>query len=163
MKKQKIGFELSVYDRKEDLSQIEQKLLSEAEEARENAYAPYSNFKVGAAVLLENGETVIGNNQENASYPSGLCAERVAIFQTGAKYPGVTIKSIAISATSNDYVVDKPAGPCGNCRQSIIEYEQKQKSPISLLLSGEKGQIFKCDSVADILPLAFSNSFLTDS
>ncbi|UII78435.1 cytidine deaminase [Flagellimonas sp. CMM7] len=163
MKKQHIGFELSVYNREEDLSQNEQKLLSDAEHARENAYAPYSNFKVGAAVLLENGETVIGNNQENSSYPSGLCAERVAIFQAGAKYPGISIKSIAISATSKDYVVDSPAGPCGNCRQSIIEYEQKQKSPISILLRGEIGAIYKCDSIADILPLAFSSSFLSDS
>ncbi|MEO9512029.1 MAG: cytidine deaminase [Flavobacteriaceae bacterium] len=163
MRKQHISFELSIYDTSEDLSRIEQKLLSEAEKARENAYAPYSNFKVGAAVLLENGVTVVGNNQENSSYPSGLCAERVAIFHAGAQYPDVTIKSIAISATSKDYVVDVPAGPCGNCRQSIIEYEQKQEAPISILLRGQIGPIYKCDSVADILPLAFSSSFLSDS
>ncbi|MGW9687287.1 cytidine deaminase [Flagellimonas sp. 2504JD1-5] len=163
MQKKQVGFELTIYDDAHELSQTEQKLLSEAEQARENAYSPYSNFKVGAAVLLANGEVVIGNNQENSSYPSGLCAERVAVFQAGAKYPGVAIKSIAISATSNGYVVDKPAGPCGNCRQSIIEYEQKQKSPISVLLRGEVGPIFKCDSINDILPLAFSSSFLGDS
>ncbi|WP_420320258.1 cytidine deaminase [Flagellimonas sp.] len=163
MKKKQVGFELSIYDDAYELSQMEQKLLKEAELARENAYAPYSNFKVGAAVLLENGEIVIGNNQENSSYPSGLCAERVAVFQAGAKFPGVTIKSIAISATSNNYVVDKPAGPCGNCRQSIIEYEQKQESPISILLRGEVGPVFKCNSISDILPLAFSRSFLGDS
>ncbi len=163
MKKKRIGFELSIFENPEELSQIEQKLLREAEQARENAYSPYSNFKVGAAVLLDNGETVIGNNQENASYPSGLCAERVAVFQAGAKYPGVPIKAIAISATSKDYVVDSPAAPCGNCRQSIIEYEQRQKTPISLMLRGETGPIHKCASMADILPLAFSSSFLTDS
>ncbi|MGX1929897.1 cytidine deaminase [Flagellimonas sp. 2504JD4-2] len=163
MEKKQIGFELTIYEHTHELSQIEQKLLHEAEVARESAYSPYSNFKVGAAVLLENGEIVIGNNQENSSYPSGLCAERVAVFQAGARFPGVVIKTIAISATSENYVVDKPAGPCGNCRQSIIEYEQKQQSPISILLRGEIGPIFKCNSVNDILPLAFSSSFLGDS
>ena len=163
MKKQQIGFELFIYETIEELSQNEQKLLVEAERARENAYAPYSSFKVGAAVLLDNGEIVIGNNQENASYPSGLCAERVAVFQAGAKYPGVPINTIVITATSKDYVVDNPAAPCGNCRQSIIEYEQRQKKPIAILLRGETGPIFKCSSMADILPLAFSSSFLSDS
>lgn len=163
MKKQQIGFELFIYETIEELSQNEQKLLVEAERARENAYAPYSSFKVGAAVLLDNGEIVIGNNQENASYPSGLCAERVAVFQAGAKYPGVPINTIVITATSKDYVVDNPAAPCGNCRQSIIEYEQRQKKPIAILLRGETGPIYKCSSMADILPLAFSSSFLSDS
>lgn len=163
MKKQHIGFELSIYESPEELSQMEQRLLRLAEEARENAYSPYSNFKVGAAVLLENGEVVIGNNQENASYPSGLCAERVAVFQAGAKYPGVAIQTIAVSATSRTYAVSSPAAPCGNCRQSIIEYEQRQKSPIAILLRGEHGPIYKCASMNDIMPLAFSSSFLSDS
>lgn len=163
MKKQQVSFELSIFEDIGELSPEEQQLLNVAEQSRNNAYAPYSNFQVGAAVLLANGEIVIGNNQENSSYPSGLCAERVAVFQAGAKYPGVTIKSIAISATSKNYVVDQPAGPCGNCRQSIIEYEQKQKSPISLLLRGQTGPIYKCNSINDILPLAFSSSFLGDS
>ncbi|MEZ4811535.1 MAG: cytidine deaminase [Allomuricauda sp.] len=163
MKKEHIGFELTIFEHTDELSQIEQKLLAAAEKARESAYAPYSNFQVGAAVLMENGEIVIGSNQENASYPSGLCAERVAVFQAGAKYPGVSIKSIAVSAASKDHVVEVPAAPCGNCRQSIIEYEQKQKSPISILLKAEKGPIYKCTSMADILPLAFGSSFLGDS
>ena len=102
----------------------------------------------------------MGNNQENASYPSGLCAERVAVFQAGARFPGVAIKTIAVNAASNDYVVDKPAAPCGNCRQSISEYEIKQGTPIALLMMGESGQILKCASIADILPLAFNGSFL---
>lgn len=163
MKKKQVSFELSIYEDVGELSPEEQNLLNIAQQARNDAYAPYSNFQVGAAVLLANGEIVIGNNQENSSYPSGLCAERVAVFQAGAKYPGVTIKSIAISAGSKNYVVDRPAGPCGNCRQAIIEYEQKQKSPISLLLRGQTGSIYKCNSIDDILPLAFSNSFLGDS
>ena len=114
----------------------------------------------GEFILLENNEVVIGNNQENASYPSGLCAERVAVFQAGAKYPGVNIRSIAISATSRNYKVDTPAAPCGNCRQSISEYEFKQKQPIQILMMGEVGEVLKCSSIGDILPLAFNNSFL---
>lgn len=163
MEKKQIGFELLVFEDTSELSQNEQKLLHMAEQARENAYAPYSRFKVGAAVLLENGEVVIGNNQENASYPSGLCAERVAVFQAGARYPGAAIKAVAISAASQDHVLQMPAAPCGNCRQSIMEYEQKQKSPITLLMKAEKGPIYKCTSMADILPLAFNSSFLSDS
>lgn len=163
MEKKKIGFELLIFEDETELSQNERKLLRNAMEAKENAYAPYSKFKVGAAVLLENGQVVIGNNQENASYPSGLCAERVAVFQAGAKYPGVAITSIAISASSSQQEEAVPAAPCGNCRQSIIEYEQKQKSPISIILGSEKGPIYKCISMADILPLAFNSSFLKDS
>lgn len=160
MKKQSIAFDLLVYESLEELSEADQKLMLLAVEARKNAYAPYSNFQVGAALLLENGEVVIGNNQENACYPAGLCAERVAIFQAGAKYPGIVIKAIAISATSVNYQVDSPAAPCGNCRQSISEYEVKQKQPIQLLMMGEVGEVQKCNSIGDILPLAFTNSFL---
>lgn len=163
MEKKTVAFQLSIYKATDELSQTDMDLLEKAVAARNDAYAPYSNFQVGAAVLMENGEIVIGNNQENASYPSGLCAERVAVFQAGAKYPNQTIKAIAISATSKNYVVDTPAGPCGNCRQSIAEYEQKQKSPIAIIMRGEEGKVFKCDSIGDLLPLTFSNSFLRDS
>ena len=163
MDKRNIGLELSIYDSENELSQVYRELLDNSVMARKNAYAPYSNFQVGAAILLENGEIVIGNNQENASYPSGLCAERVAIFQAGALFPGISVLAIAISAASKNYVVDTPAGPCGNCRQSIAEYEQKQKTPITIIMRGEKGKIFKCNSIADLLPLAFNNSFLGDS
>ena len=160
MKKQTISFELSVFESLEELNEQDHNLMLMAIDARKDAYAPYSNFMVGAAVLLENDKVVIGSNQENASYPSGLCAERVAVFQAGAKYPGVAIKSIAITAMSKTNLVEKPAAPCGNCRQAISEYEYKQKSPIELLLMGEKGEIIKCQSLADILPLGFDNSYL---
>ena len=163
MEKKQISFELSIFENMEELSQSEQKLLQAADRARENAYAPYSNFQVGAALLLENGEIIIGSNQENASYPSGLCAERVAVFQAGARFPGVAIKMLAITVASKEHLVDSPAAPCGNCRQSIMEYEQNQKSPIVLLLKAEKGPIYKCNSMGDILPLAFNSSFLGDS
>ncbi len=160
MNKRTITFELLVFDSFDELSSVDKTLMKSAIEARENAYAPYSNFRVGAAVLLKNGEVVVGNNQENASYPSGLCAERVAVFQAGARFPGITIKSIAISAASKDYVVSDPAAPCGNCRQSISEYEVRQGSSIALLMMGETGKVLKCSSVADILPLAFDSSYL---
>lgn len=160
MKKQNITFELEIYESVDELHEADQKLMLTAVGARKNAYAPYSNFQVGAALLLENGEVVIGNNQENACYPTGLCAERVAIFQAGAKYPGVVIKSIAISATSMNYKVDTPAAPCGGCRQAISEYEVRQKQPIQIFMMGEVGAVLKCSSIGDILPLAFTNSFL---
>ena len=160
MEKRRISFDLLVFETLDELSKSEKALMKIAVEARENAYAPYSQFMVGAAVLLANKEIVIGNNQENASYPSGLCAERVALFQAGAKYPKVEIKTIAISASSKTHKVDRPAAPCGNCRQAIAEYEQKQNSPISILMMGDSGKIFKCESLEDILPLAFGSSYL---
>ena len=160
MKKKKISFDLSIYETIEKLSVDELELMNAAVSARKNAYAPYSQFQVGAAALLDNGEVVIGNNQENASFPAGLCAEGVAVFQAGARFPGVVIKMIAISAASKKSKVDKPTAPCGICRQSISEYENRQKSAIVLLLMGETGEVFKCESVADILPLGFDNSFL---
>ncbi|NKI28153.1 cytidine deaminase [Arenibacter sp. 6A1] len=160
MKKQKISFDLMVYETKDELEQKDQELMEAAINARNDAYSPYSKFNVGAAILLDNGEVVIGNNQENACYPAGLCAERVAIFYASAKYPGTIIRSIAISATSQNYCMDKPAAPCGSCRQVISEYEVKQEQPIAIILMGETGEVLKCQSISDILPLAFNKSFL---
>jgi len=159
-KQVQISFDITVFDSFDQLNQEDKQLMQEAVNVRLNAYAPYSNFQVGAAVLLENGEVVIGSNQENASYPSGLCAERVAIFHAGAKYPGITITKIAISATSKNYQVTTPVAPCGNCRQTIFEYEYKQKTPIKLLLMGESGSVVQCNALEDILPLGFNNSYL---
>jgi cytidine deaminase len=163
MKTIKMGFTLTEYNSAQELPAQYGRLMQKAVEVRKNAYAPYSNFRVGAAVLLESGEVVLGNNQENASYPSGLCAERVAIFHAGANYPNQKIMAVAISAASDDYEVKEPAGPCGNCRQSMAEYEYKQKAPIVLILQGESGPVVTCESIADILPLGFNNSFLSDS
>jgi cytidine deaminase len=160
LKKHQLVIDYSVYATLGDMDSEDIALMEQAVKARANAYAPYSNFQVGAAVLLENGEVVIGNNQENASYPSGLCAERVAIFHAGAKFPGVIVKAVAITATSKNFVVDEPAAPCGNCRQAMIEYEQKQKQPVKILMMGEKGNVIKFNSLSDILPLAFDNTFL---
>lgn len=155
-----ISFDIVVYDALEELEQADRELLIRARAAAANAYAPYSNFQVGAAVLLENGAWVQGSNQENASYPSGLCAERVAIFYAGAHYPGVPIQSIGIAVFSKNYEVNEPAAPCGNCRQAIYEYEHRQKSPIRILMMGNSGKVVQCHAIGDILPLAFNNSYL---
>jgi len=160
MKKRKQEFEYTLFDSGEGLSSENKSLMGIAIAARKGAYAPYSKFKVGAAVLLENGKTVIGSNQENASYPAGVCAERVAMMYAGAKYPDFEIKAIAISATSENHQVDKPVSSCGICRQTMAEYEQKQKGPIEILMMGETGAIIKCDSTLDLIPFAFDSSFL---
>ncbi|MDF4223271.1 cytidine deaminase [Maribacter sp. M208] len=156
----KISFDIKVYDSLSELSSGDQNLMSVAVKARKRAYAPYSSFNVGASVLLENGEIIEGNNQENASYPSGLCAERVAVFYAGSKYPGMKIKAIAITAASLNHEVNEPAAPCGNCRQAISEYEFRQQEPIKILLMGETGSVIECNSLADLLPLGFNSSFL---
>ena len=158
--KKKIGFDILIHESFQDLKSSDKMLLERSVEARNNAYAPYSNFQVGAALELENGEIVTGNNQENASYPSGLCAERVAVFYAGAKFPNIAIKTLAISVISKNIEVLEPAAPCGNCRQSLFEYEYRQKSPIRILMMGAKGKVVECPSIADILPLGFDNSYL---
>ncbi|MEH6512888.1 cytidine deaminase [Maribacter arcticus] len=155
-----ISFDITIYNKLEELQEEDKMLMNAAVSARKRAYAPYSDFYVGASVLLDNGEIVEGNNQENASYPSGLCAERVAIFYAGSKYPGMKIKAIAISAASLNHEVNEPVAPCGNCRQSISEYEFRQKEPIRILLMGETGSVIECDSLADLLPLGFNSSYL---
>jgi len=135
-------------------------LMNKAIEARGNAYAPYSKFHVGAALLLDNGEIVLGNNQENAAYPSGMCAERVAIWQAGSLFPGVKIKKLAISASSTITKVDKPIGPCGACRQTLSEYEINQKEPFPVIFMGEVGEIVKTPSLLSLLPFSFDSSYL---
>lgn len=151
---------LDVYESFDELPVAIQNLMERACEARDNAYAPYSKFQVGAALLLENDEVVIGSNQENASYPSGLCAERTAIFYASARFPGAAIKTIAISAKSLNHRVMTPIPPCGSCRQAIAEYEIKQESPIEIFFMGETGKVVKSGSLKELLPLIFDNSYL---
>jgi len=160
MQEIKITATLMCYDHIEELPQNIQELMESAVEAREKAYAPYSNFRVGAALFLENGEIIQGSNQENAAYPSGLCAERVAIFHAGATYPGVKIKYIAITATSDNHINKTPIPPCGACRQSIAEYEMRQETPIEIYFMGGEGKIMKSNSLKDLLPLVFDKSYL---
>lgn len=151
---------LEVYDSLDELPENLQDLMKQAFEARDNAYAPYSKFQVGAAILLDNGEVVTGSNQENASYPSGLCAERTAIFYAGAKYPDATVQRLAISAKSKNHQVITPIPPCGACRQSIAEYEVRQESPIEIYFMGESGKVVKSNSLKELLPLVFDNAYL---
>ncbi|NER15002.1 cytidine deaminase [Leptobacterium flavescens] len=160
MKELKITTSFTVYEQLEELPEEILSLMQKAVESRQKAYAPYSEFRVGAALLLDNGEVVLGNNQENACYPSGLCAERVAIYHAGAIYPDARITAIAITASSDNYEVKDPAPPCGACRQSIAEYEIKQKQPIPIYFMGKSGKILKSDSVKNLLPLTFDSSFL---
>ena len=143
MQEIKITTTLTCYENIEELPQNIQKLMQDAIKARKNAYAPYSKFRVGAAMLLENGVVVSGNNQENAAYPSGLCAERVAIYHAGAVYPGVKILQIAITATSDNQINKTPIPPCGSCRQAIAEYEMRQDSDIEIYFMGGEGKIMK--------------------
>ncbi|MEL6917275.1 MAG: cytidine deaminase [Bacteroidota bacterium] len=165
MKKKQVVFEFTSFNSLEDLPSTERQLMDAAVQARENAYAPYSNFNVGAAVLLANGEVVIGNNQENASYPSGLCAERVAIFQAGARYPNVQINMVAITATSRNYVVKEPAAPCGNCRQAMSAMDSHLKtSPVSPINKSTIGVFCFCSYSAMAclqLPQGAAGSFTT--
>jgi len=160
MKPLTITSHLEVYDSLDEIPQDVKHLMQEAIKVRENAYAPYSRFKVGAAILLENDEVVVGSNQENASYPSGLCAERTAVYAAGAKYPNSRILKIAITAKSLRQEVISPVPPCGACRQALIEYEVKQEVPIEIYFMGETGKVVKAESIKDLLPLVFDNSWL---
>jgi cytidine deaminase len=152
--------ELEVYKSIKDLILKDAELLVAAKKMVKTAYAPYSEFHVGAAVLLENGEIIAGNNQENAAYPSGLCAERVALFYAGSQYPTIAIKTIAISVKSKNVIISEPLSTCGGCRQVIAEYENKFKKPIRIIMSGEKGQIYIANSIESLLPLMFSKKYL---
>ena len=150
----------TIYQDAKELNSSDKNLLLKAIEAKKNAYAPYSNFSVGASLLLENGLIIQGNNQENAAYPSGICAERVAIWYAASQYPNVSIKKIFISASSIHRIVDQPIAPCGACRQAILEYESKQTNHIEIYFTGETGEIIKANSINDLLPYAFDRSSL---
>ena len=155
-----ISTRFSVFESVLELPNDIQNLMKQAIAVRKNAYAPYSKFKVGAALLLDNGQLVLGSNQENAAYPSGLCAERVAIFQAGAIYPDAKILKMAITAASDTNQTTAPIPPCGSCRQSIAEYEIKQDFPIEIYFMGEIGVIYKSDSIKNLLPFMFDKKFL---
>lgn len=160
MKEVKIESILIVFENKDELPVEVALLMYKAVEARDKAYAPYSNFNVGAAILLDNGEIIMGSNQENASYPSGLCAERTAIYYAGSEYPKAKIIRMAISATSKIKPTNSPIPPCGACRQAIAEYEVKQKNPIEIYFMGETGKVAKSASLANLLPLIFDKTVL---
>lgn len=160
MKQLKIDTVIDIFDEFSELPSQVQKLMLQAFEARDKAYAPYSNFCVGAAVLLNNDVVFTGSNQENASYPSGLCAERTAIYYAGAQHPSVPIKTLAISAKSPSQELTLPVPPCGACRQAIAEYELNQEQPIEIYFMGDRGQVYRSESLKNILPLLFTKKYL---
>jgi cytidine deaminase len=155
-----IQAEVKTFPNRTELPVKEADLLEIAHEAAKHAYAPYSRFKVGAAVLLGNGHIVSGNNQENAVYPSGMCAERVALFYAAAQFPETPIAKIAITAIGHEKSTNQPVPPCGSCRQALLEYEMKFGEPIEIIMAGEKGEVFIAKSAADLLPLSFNSDFL---
>lgn len=138
----------------DELPPAEQALVQKAIDATNNSYARYSNFHVGAACLLENGNVVIGANQENAAFPSGLCAERTAIFAAQANHPDQPITTLAIAARNVNGLQKSPISPCGACRQVVLEIEDRYQRPVRILLYGTEG-IYVFESIKDLLPFSF--------
>ncbi len=155
MVKKDIRITIEEYDSMPDLGQADMNLMELAESSLKDAYAVYSHYRVGAALKLSNGKVITGNNQENAAYPSGLCAERVAMFYAKSQYPGESIEAIAISAKADTFTIRDAVAPCGACRQVMAEYEIQQKSPIRVVMKGETGPVLAVDSIEALLPLMF--------
>lgn len=160
MKELTITAIIKVY-RYEELDKADQALLKNAMDATERSYAPYSRFSVGAAALLEDGTVVTGSNQENAAYPSGLCAERTTLFYANSRYPGQPVKTLAIAARTENDFIEQPIPPCGACRQVILETEKRYNQPIRILLYG-KECIYEIKSIGDLLPLSFDASAMEE-
>jgi len=135
-------------------------LLAAARAATLHAYAPYSHFRVGAAARLAGGVIITGTNQENASFPAGICAERTLLSVAGAQHPGIAIETLAISYDNENGPSDRPISPCGICRQSLQEFEQRTGKPVRLILGGQEGKIFVIPSASLLLPFAFSSDEL---
>lgn len=159
MKTREIKIVVLEFENIGELSEDDQLLLAEARRIAALAYAPYSGFHVGAAVLLTNGMIITGNNQENAAYPSGLCAERVALFYANANYPDSEVKAIAISAAKNGVLVNETVKPCGSCRQVLAETEIRYETPIRVILDGQDS-ILVLQGIQSLLPLSFSKRAL---
>lgn len=160
MEKKSFQFEYESYDDIQELDERDAVLLTKARAVTKQAYAPYSRFCVGAVALLENGEYVAGTNQENASYPVGICAERVLLGNAATLYPGTGIESIAISYNNKELKSDHPISPCGMCRQALLEYETRTLRPIRLILSGQQGRVYIVKTTSNLLPFAFQSNDL---
>ena len=141
----------------DELSDQDKQLIDKAKEMTQHSYAPYSKFKVGAAALLANGAIVTGSNQENAAYPSGLCAERTTLFYANSQYPDQAVLTLAIAARTEQDFIDNPIPPCGACRQVRLETETRYKHPVRILLYGKK-EIYLIKGIRDLLPLSFDGS-----
>ena len=160
MRKEQFVCPYEVYDSMEELPEMDAELMRRAHEAARNAYAPYSQFHVGAAVRLANGEIVVGNNVENAAYPSGLCAERVAMFSAMAQFPGVPFEALAITAWSSTKAISEPVAPCGACRQVMVEVEHVSKQALRVLCQGDTGPVMVFDGIESLMPFVFLEKFL---
>ncbi len=139
----------------EELSEKDRALCEMAEQALESSYSPYSKFRVGTAIQLASGETVLGSNQENVAYPSGLCAERVALFTIGVTHPDAVVESMAITAQTDSFEILKPITSCGACLQVMAEFEKKQNKPIQVLFYCLNGEVLKVNGVKSLLPFVF--------
>jgi len=160
MKKEEYSFSFEVYNSIDDLLPGDARLVSEARNVTANAYAPYSHFNVGAVAKLANGQTVIGTNQENAAYPVGICAERVLLSSAATLFPNIAIDTLAISYNNKNGKSNHPISPCGICRQTLLEYEERVKQPIRLILSGLEGKIYIIKKASQLLPLSFGGDDL---
>ena len=159
MKQINLTTQITVYSY-DECTELEKKLIDAAKEATFNAYAPYSEFYVGAALLLENGQIITGNNQENAAYPSGLCAERTAVFYANAQYPNQKIEALAIAAFNNgDFTLDITS-PCGSCRQVLLEVESRYNSDVKILMYNRKDEVYVAESMNSLMPLSFDKKSL---
>jgi cytidine deaminase len=155
MQQKEYHFIYEEYASDAELETVDRHLLEKAREATQHAYAPYSRFSVGAAALLKNGEIVAGANQENASFPAGICAERVLLSTVASLYPGIPILAIAISYFNEQGPASQPISPCGICRQSLQEFETRTRQPIRLILGGQTGPVFIIPYSGSLLPIAF--------
>ena len=154
------SFEYEVYESINNLTAADAALLQQAKNVTKDAYAPYSNFYVGAAAILANGEIVCGTNQENASYPVGICSERTLLSVASSLYPNIAINTMAITYDNKNGTSTKPASPCGICRQSLAEFETRVNQPIRLILSGLEGKIYIIPKASYLLPLGFGGDDL---
>ena len=160
MKEKQFQFSYFVYDSVDELPADKKELLLKAREVTKYSYAPYSKFHVGAMAKMENGQFIHGTNQENASFPVGMCAERVLLSSASSMFPNLPVQSIAISYNSDHHSTDHPISPCGICRQSLQEYEGRMNHPIELILGGMTGPVYVIDSVSKLLPLGFTGDEL---
>lgn len=160
MKELQLTSTIVSYNNREELPAADRALLQAATLAAAKAYAPYSQFKVGAAILLADGQIITGNNQENVAYPSGLCAERVALFYASANFPDIPVEAIAITATTEAFELTTAVTPCGSCRQVMAEIEKKQKHNMRVIMPGNNNTILIAETCRQLLPLMFENNEL---
>lgn len=160
MKNTSLHIPVQIFQNFTELDPSDAILLEAAREATGHAYAPYSDFRVGAAVRLIDGQILSGSNQENASFPAGICAERVVLSAASATFPGKAVMSLALTYINKSSTSSRPISPCGICRQTLAEYEQRFNHPIRLILGGISGEIFIINRATDLLPFAFSNQEL---